>query len=346
MRIRIESEDTLPHWLIGDPARPERDVEDGLHADSQTLRQAPQITRNQQAMTGAEWEARRFFDRGNKGVAWEFENRRCFSSEIELMDFIQTLAPVEDADQLHVWAGDVWLRSVADASDGTFKEYKLPDAVVSLVGTQQEGKVGLRLTYRIQAGGYELGSEREGIERVSLAATGISSDSCQLVLFGTTSGGAFDEAETIFTGSAPATVPAGTILNIVIGDNLGTPVTKTFQVVAPGGSATGGRIKVETPFINNLASIAAAFANDTSVRAFADELDGRKRLYLGWKADPIGAPAEVVISLSFENATLGDGTINYECGSTGAAFNPGAILDDVYLVDADGVLLIADTDPA
>lgn len=168
MRIRLEAEDRLPFWIIGDPALPEREATDNAASDSQVLNDNVQITRNQQTITGAEWDVRRVFDRGNSGVVYEATGHRLFADEWERMDYVQTLAPMEVDFEQHRWSGDVWLRSVKP--DGAFREWLLPEAVISLTGTRLDGLVGLHLTYRITAPGFDTEAARQGTEGVTLVA--------------------------------------------------------------------------------------------------------------------------------------------------------------------------------
>jgi hypothetical protein len=86
--------------------------------------------------------------------------------------------------------------------------------------------------------------------------------------------------------------------------------------------------------VDHLATIATAFAGVTSVVAESGISAGRKYVYLGWTAAPIGADTEVIINFAL-------GTSGYQAGSTAAAFNV-STSPDTSLVDQQGVSLIAD----
>lgn len=142
MRLRLETTDRAPFWLIGDPAMNYRtEGSDIMDADLQ-------ITRNQQGLSGAEWDGQLFFDRGNQKFSITATGWRFFTTEVARMDFIQSLVPQNQADLAHLWEGTVYVR--IDTADG-YKEWPLPGAVVSLVGTRIQGEGGLYLTYRVNA---------------------------------------------------------------------------------------------------------------------------------------------------------------------------------------------------
>lgn len=325
MRIRLEASDRLPFWIIGDPAHNERTE------GSEALGESLQISRNQQTITGAEWEAKTFYDRGNQSVTVEATARREFADEWERHQFLETLAPTDLDEELHRWEGVVWLRF--PKADGTFNESLMPDAILSLSGKQLDGAVGVRLTYRIQAPGFDIASAQAGVEKVFLVADGTPSDTCQMLLFLTTSGGDFDTAGTVFSGVAPASLTVGATISLTMGDNFGVVTARTFEVVAPAGAASGGRIAIETPVVDNLDVIATALSGITGINVNTGVMSGRNFVYLGWSAAPISDPTEVIISISFSTG--------YECGSTAADFNV-ATIPDTWLVDDNGVHLIAD----
>lgn len=341
MRVLLIASDRVPFWLIGDPTRNERDVVDGRYSDSQTLDETLQVTRNQQTVTGPEWQAQAVFDRGNGGVRYEFRNHKIFPTEEALMDYLTELAAVREDDELHRWQGDIWLRTVGQ--DGAYSDRLLPDAAVTLAGTRRDGAVGLHLTYRITAPGFDPAESRMGTEGVFLLAEGILGGVCELVVYGTTSGGAWDSATSVFAGTAPAALTADTILDLEIGDNNGVVTTKSFQVVAPGGTASGGRIALETPVINNWQTVVDALEGIANIQAYATTKGSRKVLLLGWTAPPISGASDVFIRFTADNSLLGFSTIYYGAGSTAAAFNAVSI-DGVSLQDADGTTIMADTD--
>ena len=144
MRIRLETTDRDPFWLIGDPTLNPRDEA----SDVMGIEIA--ITRNQQMVAGAEWEAQIAFDRQNQKLTLTGESYRVFPAEWERMAFIQSLTPVDAAELVHLFEGTVYLR--VDAAD-EWREWPMPDAVVAIAGTRLSGKVGLYVSYRIQVGG-------------------------------------------------------------------------------------------------------------------------------------------------------------------------------------------------
>jgi hypothetical protein len=316
MRIRLETTDRLPFWLIGDPTLNERTE------GSRSLNESVQITRNQQTVSGAEWEAKTFIDRGNQSIMVEVSGRREFATEWERWQFLESLAPTDPDDELHRWYGDIWLRF--PNADETFNECLLPDAIISLTGKQLQGEVGLMLNYRIQAAGFDVAAEQSGMEMVSLVADGISSDTCQMVIYATTTGGAWDTATTVDAGTAPSTLAAGNTLTITVGDDDGVITTKAFKAVAPGGS-TPGFIAIETPVVSNLSVIADAFAGIANITAVAGTFGGRAGVYIGWGAEPILLADNVRITIE-----LGSGYIAYSAADDFAAvITPGVTLYDV-----------------
>jgi hypothetical protein len=326
MRIRLETTDRLPFWLIGDPTLNERTE------GSASLNETVQITRNQQSVSGAEWEAKTFIDRGNQSVMVEVSTRREFATEWARWQFLESLAPTDLTDELHRWYGDIWLRFTN--ADLTFNECLLPDSIISLTGKQLQGEVGLTLNYRIQAAGFDVAAEQSGVEKVTLIADAVRSDVCGLMIYATTTGGAWDNADTVYAGTAPATMALGETMNIVIGDNNGVVTSRDFQVVVLGGTAAPGYLAIEQAAVDHLDAIADAFAGVTSVVAESGISGGRKYVYLGWTAAPIGADTEVIINFAL-------GTSGYQAGSTAAAFNVSSSPDN-FLVDQQGVSLIAD----
>jgi hypothetical protein len=263
-------------------------------------------------------------------VTVEATARREFADEWERHQFLETLAPTDLDEELHRWEGDVWLRF--PKADGTFHESLMPDAILSLSGKQLDGAVGVRLTYRIQAPGFDISAAQAGVEKVYLAADGFSSDLCQLVIYATTSGGVFDTATNLLTGSAPATITAGMVLTVTLLSDART-VTKQFKAVAPGGS-TPGFIAIETPVVNNLATIANAFSGESDVVAVAGTFGGRSGVYLAWSALPVsGLPSELVAYLEVSNG--------YSAESYGDDYDA-VVSPGVVLYDAQGVHLIAD----
>jgi hypothetical protein len=135
-----------------------------------------QVTRNQQVVTGADWETTLGLDRGNQQITITCSTRRQFDSEQERMDYIAALSATNAEEQLHRWAGSVTVR-VDDLISGTYRDYLLPDAVVGLAGLVLVGAVGLTLTYQVRAGGFgarsSLGTNGEMFNLVATDAGGL-----------------------------------------------------------------------------------------------------------------------------------------------------------------------------
>jgi hypothetical protein len=331
MRVRLITTDRDPFWLIGNPARNDRDEM------SQALDESIQITRNMQQQQGAEWDASEFFDRANQRLVLDATVRYQFASEWARMDFLSRLGNIDPDEQEHHWEGDIWLRNdLMGGTAGEFREWKIPNAVVALAGTKLDGAVGVRISYRITAGGFN-NFTREGLAGVSVLANEAYGDAPQALIYGTAADGVFDTAETIYSGSISRALAVGERLGFVIGDNFGSLITKEFEVVNPGGSAGGGRIALTHPVVDNLDEIVAAFAAESSVGCFLNSEGARPFIYLGWKNAPISDPAEVPLNITISDS-LG-GSI-YEAGSTAAAFNTASI--PVLVTDDEDQLLVAD----
>lgn len=143
MRLRLEHESAAPHWLIGDPTVLEREWSD-------VLTDTWQITRQNQGVAGAGYKSKVFYDRGNQGVAFDMRGHWIFEDEFARMDFIASLAPVDDEEGLHEWEGDCFLR--VEKGD-VWQEWPAPGAVISLSSVAIDAEVGLHLTYRVQVPG-------------------------------------------------------------------------------------------------------------------------------------------------------------------------------------------------
>lgn len=170
MRLLLETDDRAPYWLVGDPTLNDRTDQ------SSGMAEQIQVMRNQQVVTGADWETTLGLDRGNQQVTITCSTRRQFDSEQERMDYIAALSATNAAEQLHRWAGSVTVR-VDDLISGTYRDYLLPDAVVGLAGMVLVGAVGLTLTYQVRAGGFgarsSLGTNGEMFNLTASDAGGI-----------------------------------------------------------------------------------------------------------------------------------------------------------------------------
>lgn len=241
MRVRLITTDRDPFWLIGNPAKNERDQM------SQAYEESIQVTRNMQEQTGAEWDARSFFDRGNQRVTFDATVRRQFANEVERMDFLARLAAINTADQEHLWEGDVWLRTDKRSdTPGEFKEWLLPNAVIALGGTKLDAECGLRLSYRIMAGGF--GSEtREGTSGVALlivnsgGGVGFEITAAQLQAF-------------VDAHIGPSTTRFYLNLTMRLPDS---PYSTSASVdIVPAGTG-GGAAEFELPVASSISAIAA-----------------------------------------------------------------------------------------
>lgn len=333
MRIRLEASDRLPFWIIGDPARPEREVVNGVASDSQTLNESIQISRNQQAVPGAEWEVKSFRDRGNQSVTVEATGHRLFSTQAERQAFIESLCPLDPDAELHRWQGDVWLRITMPG--GTFRESLLPDAVCSLTGTAIEGAVSLRLTYRIQAGGFDDSAVVEGTEAMVLMADGLLAGVMGGIdFFGTETGGAVsDPAPTSGTWVAGEESTGTWHLRINANAN-GTSYSYGINW-GPRSIATDYDMGAP-PISTDLAAI-AALLNPAMITASVVTVSGRSalRLALTPADDGSGSLRRLEYVVFRENGDL----------MASREVVPGtAAEEDLILADADGVWLIADTD--
>lgn len=333
MRIRLEASDRLPFWIIGDPALPEREVTDGIASSSQALNESIQITRNQQTVPGTEWEVKRFRDRGNQSVTIEATGHRLFTTYTEREEFIESLCPLDPADELHRWQGDVWIR-VTEAG-GVFRDSLLPDAVIALTGTRIEGAVSLHLTYRIQAGGFDASAVVEGTEGVLLMADGlIAGVMGGIDFFGTETGGAVsDPAPTSGTWVA-AEESTGTWLMRISANANGSSYSFLMNW---GTTASVTDADMGAPPISGDLAAIAALLNPAWITATVVTVSGRSALRLALVPADDGSGA--LRRLYYQ--------VYRESGTESAALEvlpATAAEEDLILADADGVTLIADTD--
>lgn len=154
MRIRLETSDRDPYWLVGDPALNEREEM------SQSGQDRVQVTRNQQGVGGAEWESEVIYDRKNQRLVFTAVVYRKFDSEWARMDFLSRLAAMNPAAQEHRWTGNVWVRIDKEGTH-EFREWKLTNAVVGITGTELMSGIGLNITYTVTVGGFS-GEVNEG----------------------------------------------------------------------------------------------------------------------------------------------------------------------------------------
>lgn len=333
MRIRLETSDRLPFWIIGDPSHNERTE------GSEALGESVQITRNQQTISGAEWEAKTFYDRGNQSVMVEATARREFADEWERHQFLEMLAPTDLTEELHRWEGDVWLRF--PKADGTFNESKMPEAILALTGKQMDGAVGVRLTYRIQAAGFDIAAAQAGVEKVSLVADGIVVGPPVIDFFGTEVGGAAmdpDDAGTLWNSAVEGTgvwmlwISARVIVN-------DESVTYNCKLCF-GGAASGYTLIGAAPLKDHLAAIGAAL-DATWISHEVLTVGGRSclRLTMDRESEAEGAGG-LLPELKIRVDMIQGGISSLVATVTVNDSRP--TVEDVLLMDAGGVHLIAD----
>lgn len=146
MRLRLEAKSKTPVWLIGNPVSNPRTEESGI------INLDVAISRQQQEIAGADWETKQFIDRGNQSVTLTAAGRFEFQELAEAIDFVATIAPNDPSLRRHEWAGNVWLR-IDKLGTTEYKEWALPNAVVSLAGHKLVGAT-VELTYRVSASGF------------------------------------------------------------------------------------------------------------------------------------------------------------------------------------------------
>lgn len=173
MRLRLHTPDRAPYWIIGNPALNER-TEMGTSS-----RERVQLTRNQQILSGADWEGILAMDRRNQRVVFAADVRREFADEMARMDFITRLGALNEAEQEHRWEGDVWLR-IDTPGTTEFREWLMKDAVVGISGTEMQGAVGLIISYAVSFGGFT-GETRSGSSQ-NLQLIGSDPDSLGVTL--------------------------------------------------------------------------------------------------------------------------------------------------------------------
>lgn len=157
MRVRLEAAGRDPFWLVGNPY----DVKRGNGGGGGALTEAASITREQQVERGGGWLQKMFLDRGNQAFSQDVSDSWIFADAAARLLFMQTLAPMDEADYLHAWEGDFFLREDTNNGEG-WLELKLPDGIVAITGLLPDGGVGLRINYRIQGPGLEALDEVNG----------------------------------------------------------------------------------------------------------------------------------------------------------------------------------------
>lgn len=143
MRLRLEAPSTAPCWLVGDPTVPDRQQSD-------VLKDTWQITRQNQAIAGPGYESKIYYDRGNQGIAFDAQGHWIFANEFQRMAFLASLAPADGETGRHKWAGACYVRIEQGDS---WEDWPIPGAIISLASVVHSGRVGLILTYRVQAPG-------------------------------------------------------------------------------------------------------------------------------------------------------------------------------------------------
>lgn len=240
MRLRLESPGAAPYWLVGNPALNERT---GM---SRALDDQLQVTRQQQAVPGAGYWAKEFFDRGNQAVKFDATASREFYDEIERMDFLSRLAAV-DADRAeHSWEGRVCVREQVGTR---YREWPLEGAVVSLTGTALEGQTRVRLRYQVQAPGF--GPPVNGVLGISIQAVAMSPASLG---FGS------------WAGIWLSNNTEGDFIQVSLANADDPGIDELYQFeVDTGGGVTPGRIAISQG--DNFGEIAAWMIANTDINA-------------------------------------------------------------------------------
>lgn len=211
LSLRLHHADHAPYWLVGNPLVDENDR-------TQVLTESWQIGRQQQAMGGAAWFSRQFFDRQNQSVSFEATTLIEFKHPWEQLDFIARLAPENEEEQAHEWDGDVYLRHTLGQD---WREWPMREATVMLAATEIVGDVSLRLRYRIQASG--LGRGVTG--RVVMGSLGFYGTSSPASFHVT--GAELDDIVTLY-GMEP-----GDRMEMVVSRAGDEPVVRSCQISAP-----------------------------------------------------------------------------------------------------------------
>jgi hypothetical protein len=272
-------------------------------------------------------------------VTVEATARREFADEWERHQFLETLAPTDLDEELHRWQGDVWLRF--PNADGTFNESLMPDAILSLTGKQLDGAVGVRLTYRIQAPGFDISAAQAGVEKVYLVADGIVVGPPMIDFFGTEVGGVAmdpDDAGSLWDSAyeSSAIWLVWISAQVIVG---GSAVTYNRKL-SFGGSASGYTLVGAAPVKDHLAAIGAAL--DASWFSYEVlTVTGRSclRLTMNRESEAVGEGG-LLPHLQIAVDMIEGGITSDVATSTVNDSRP--TVADVTLVDDRGVTLIAD----
>lgn len=314
MRLRLECPTRPPFWIIGDPLANARTEQ------SPAYNIGLQVTRNTQTVTGAEFETRMQFDRGNQGVSFDGTCNRIFATQLERLAFIASLAPILSESQAHEWEGTAYLREDDGAA---YLEYELPECTLALMGINLRGAVGLDLTYRVQAGGF--GSSAEGVSLIKLLAA--ENTGYGIVLFGTSIPGPF-------TNSTSPTVDTVTGLSLPTNWELNLVITSSEpfspRIRGPYTQAS----PLMSPLIADSLDALALVSSDSAMLAEAITLEGRAAVKFSIQ------PAFMIL--------WPDAVMRLEFSATGPtrAYTADAFtsaLAVTALVSDSGVLLLADS---
>lgn len=336
MRVRLHTTDRLPFWLVGNPTSNER-VEMSSALDFKL-----QVSRNQQTVSGAEWDSKLVFDRDNQSVTADFTVRYEFEDSWARMDFTARLAALDRDAQEHRWSGDVWIR---DEKEGTaeYRDWLLPEAAVSLTGYDPQGAVGLVLSYRISAGGFDTAQTTQGTPFVRLTSEGTVVGPPGLDFFGTTTGGPVmdppDTTSTWFTDGEGAGIWLMTLTGMKIVSGVSQTLAQKFSI---GGSYSGYTNVGAAPITARFADIIAAL-NTSWFSGEVVTVSGRSALRLTMIAETQAAATDGSGHVPFLRVTMdgyfsGEFNNDMETVQTTESYRTSA---DVVLV-ADGVRLFSD----
>lgn len=294
MRINRNRDDSQRCWLLGHPATDVRTA-------TPTGNERRSVQRLQNLQNGTGWKEKTCNDQGNQHVEFEGSGTREFATVLDAWRYKNSLCGPEAA-QPHPWEGDVVLRMPTGAY--TFEEVLMPGAVLQLAPIIGGGK-SLTMTYTVKAPHVEpLRTGRRSRLTVSTPIDWVNSmtfwgqgpDSPGAVAAGVTS-----DLRSVGVNAFPSAaveLPVGTRVLIQVYDSVAeTALDVTFEVVAPGGAASGGRIAVEYPLTRHLDVMAAAFDSFPHVSAEVTTADDRPCLLLKWITPAAGSLNQVVIGL-------------------------------------------------
>lgn len=312
MRLRLETTTRPPYWLVGDPLANARSEQ------SEALTETLQITRNVQAVAGAGFDTQLHFDRGQQKVAFDATCNRIFTTGLERLAFLASLAPIDLTTQRHLWEGTAWLR---EDSGTSFIEYALPQCVIMLTGTQLVGALGLNLTYRIQAGGFS--NEREGTSLVKLLAA--ENIGYSIVVFGEALTGPLTNSPSPSVDTVTGhIIPSSWQISFVVTyTDYFSPYTHTFSTGTTG-----------IPVFADALTYLLTYVPDAFLAANAVTIGGRTGVKISLNPTFAAAHPEATLELQF---TAASGTMNCNASAFSSA------IPTTVLIASTSISLLADS---